>query len=425
VSLDFSALASAHQAWIDRPGYGLTPDFPLQEYLVRLRRARALMVEHDLDALVITSSGVGSWFTSALEPHEWHDKCSARSAWYILTASRDVLYMTPTTGGEHFNTTRRSIWVSEIRGIAERACWPRRELWDLAQVADWFSELGVDKARLGFELGDGMTLGLAVYDFLKLQGLLPRATIVDGSDVVRRLMSIHTPLEIERLRRACSVGVAMHDLVPQVLRVGMTERGLAQTLAQRFEAEFGGLGYAYRMDGAWDVRNPDRPLDDNCYHIELTDRSYAVGDLVCRGTSGVSYRGYAADVDRIWHVGEPSPEVRRLYAMTWEATRAMAEQIKPGCTCADVYRASLSVERRHGFPERVAGRIGHGYRNTGGLSVHPDNETVLEPGMILSVEPMYATMHGFFVLEDQYLVTEAGAEPLHPLAAQSLPIVPA
>jgi Xaa-Pro aminopeptidase len=83
------------------------------------------------------------------------------------------------------------------------------------------------------------------------------------------------------------------------------------------------------------------------------------------------------------------------------------------------------VERRHGFPERVAGRIGHGYRNTGGLSVHPDNETVLEPGMILSVEPMYATMHGFFVLEDQYLVTEAGAEPLHPLAAQSLPIVPA
>ena len=101
----------------------------------------------------------------------------------------------------------------------------------------------------------------------------------------------------------------------------------------------------------------------------------------------------------------------------------MAQKIKPGRTCADVYRASLPVERRHGFPERVAGRIGHGYRNTGGLSVHPGNETVLEPGMILSVEPMYATEYGFFVLEDQYLVTETGAEALHPLAPEALPIV--
>jgi Xaa-Pro dipeptidase len=423
MSGDLGRLAAAHEAWIDRPGFGLTPDFPRQEYVERVGRARASMARHGLDALVITSSGVGSWFTSLLEPHEWHDKCSARATWYILTASRDVLYMPPTTGGEHFNTTRRSTWVSEIRGIAERTRWPRRELWDLAQVAGWFADLGLEKARLGFELGDGMTLGLAVNDFLELRTVLPKATIVDGSEAIRRLMSIHTPLEIERLRRACCAGVAMHNLVPKVLQVGITEHALVRILTQQFEAEFGGQGYTYRPEGAWDVRNPSRFRDDNCYHVELTYRAYAVGDLVCRGTSGVSYRGYSADVDRVWHLGNPSAEVRRLYAMTWEANQAMAQKIKPGRTCADVYRASLPVERRHGFPERVAGRIGHGYRNTGGLSVHPDNETVLEPGMILSVEPMYATEYGFFVLEDQYLVTETGAEALHPLAPEVLPIV--
>ena len=89
MSGDLRRLSAAHEAWINRPGFGLTPDFPRQEYVERVRRARASMAEHELDALVITSSGVGSWFTSHLEPHEWHDKCSARAAWYILTASRD------------------------------------------------------------------------------------------------------------------------------------------------------------------------------------------------------------------------------------------------------------------------------------------------------------------------------------------------
>ena len=59
-------------------------------------------------------------------------------------------------------------------------------------------------------------------------------------------MSIHTPLEIERLRRACYAGVAVHNLVPEVLQVGMTEYTLVRILTQLFEVEFGRQGYAYR-----------------------------------------------------------------------------------------------------------------------------------------------------------------------------------
>jgi Xaa-Pro aminopeptidase len=106
--IDHARLARLHEHWIDYPGYPLEPDFPREEYALRLARARERMARAGLDALVVTSGSVGQWFTSALEPHEWHDRCAARSAWFVLTHDEDYLYMTPTTGGEHFNTTRRS-----------------------------------------------------------------------------------------------------------------------------------------------------------------------------------------------------------------------------------------------------------------------------------------------------------------------------
>jgi Xaa-Pro aminopeptidase len=54
----------------------------------------------------------------------------------------------------------------------------------------------------------------------------------------------------------------------------------------------------------------------------------------------------------------------------------MAEQIRPGNRCSDVYAAYARVAAARGLPERRAGRVGHGLRNTGGLSVHPDCHTV-------------------------------------------------
>jgi Xaa-Pro aminopeptidase len=423
LAVNYAEHVDAHRKWLTLPSYPLVPDFPEEEYRLRVARARELMATAELDALVITSSGVGGWFTSLGEPHEWHDRCSARSAWYILTHAEDSLFMTPTTAGEHMNTTRRSTWVSTILPIVERAQPPRVELWDLGQMPQIFERLGLSRGRLGFEMGDCMTLGLSVNDFLALRAMLPHARLVDASPVIRTLMSIHTPLEIARIRKACEAGVWVHDQVPDVLRPGMTECELLAALGERFAGKYG-PDYAYEATGNWDVRNRDG-TDANVYHAAITDRPYRDGDFVARGSSGVSCRGYGGDVDRCWHVGKPSPQVLSLYAITWECNQAMAERIAPGARCSDVYAAGAAVERRHGLPERRAGRVGHGLRNTGGLSVHPDNHTPLEPNMVISVEPMFATEYGWFVLEDQYLVTETGREALHRTASPDLPVVKA
>ena len=177
------------------------------ERVVRMRTA-------GLDALVITSSAVGQWFTSVLEPHEWHDRCQSRSAWYILTPDGDYLYMTPTTAGEHFNTTRRSTWVTHIRAVVERTTWPRYEIWDLEQMPGVFADLGLDRGRLGFELGDCMTLGLSVSDFLRLRELMPRALARRRSSVIRWLTASTRRSRSSGRAAPAAAGVWMHAQVP-------------------------------------------------------------------------------------------------------------------------------------------------------------------------------------------------------------------
>ena len=421
--IDHARLARLHEHWIDLPGYPLEPDFPREEYELRIARARTRMRAAGLDALVITSGAVGQWFTSALEPHEWHDRCQSRSAWYILTPDGDYLYMTPTTAGEHFNTTRRSTWVTHIRAIVERTTWPRHEIWDLDQMPGVFAELGLSRARLGFELGDCMTLGLSVADFLRLRELMPDAQLVDGSSVIRWLMSVHTPLEIERLRLACEAGVWIDAQVPRLLRAGLTEREFLARMGGA-SAIGGARATAITRPAAGTSGTPGAATRTTSTRWRPSACS-GQGIFCFRSNSGVSYRGYRADNDRIWYLGRPPDVVREWYRVTWECNRAMAEAVKPGNRCSDIYAACARVEQRNGFPLREVGRIGHGLRNTGGLSVHPDNHTVLEPGMLISVEPMFAAEHGFYDLEDQYLVTETGREALHELAPETLPAIDA
>jgi Xaa-Pro aminopeptidase len=186
--------------------------------------------------------------------------------------------MTATAGGEHFNTTRRSTWVSRISGIVERNEEPRWEIWDLCQIPLVLAELKVASGRLGFELGDCMTLGISVNDFLRLRTLLPRARLDDASPLIRKLMSVHTDLEIERLRSACEAGIAVHDMVPSILRAGMTERVVLDELSHRFRERFPTPDHSYQPAGGWDVRNSSR-ADSNPFHTEISDRAFRGRDL--------------------------------------------------------------------------------------------------------------------------------------------------
>jgi Xaa-Pro aminopeptidase len=95
------------------------------------------------------------------------------------------------------------------------------------------------------------------------------------------------------------------------------------------------------------------------------------------------------------------------------------EMIRPGITTRDVARRCNEAMARLDFPitssiSGLAARVGHGVglMTTELPHVAEDDETVLEPGMVITVEPGVGTTFGTFHVEENVLVTEVGYEIL-------------
>jgi Xaa-Pro aminopeptidase len=190
------------------------------------------------------------------------------------------------------------------------------------------------------------------------------------------------------------------------------------------ELQFGD-GYSYGMweggFGYHDVRNPRHPEMNLISKAQMTDRPFLEGDVFNRMTSGMSYMGQDADVDRTFYVGRtPTPNVAKWYRVASMCNEAMAEVLRPGTTCAEVFEVENRTARENGLPERLVGREGH-WSNPSGLSIHPDCKVVLEAGMVVSTEPTFVQDFGYIGIEDMYLITENGSKRLHPAAPKEIP----
>jgi Xaa-Pro aminopeptidase len=412
-----------YDKWIEWPGFELPRSFPREEYNWRVGQARKLMAEEQLDAMVVTSSWNGRYFTGTSGPEEWHDLCPVRATFYVLTHNEDYLLMPPAMEGEHLNAARRGTWVTNIRSVVERFEWlPRYEIWDVKRMAEAFRDIGLWKSRIGWELGDCQVLGLSYNDYNHLKELMPEARFVDASMILRELHQIKSELEISWYRKACAAGAKMlHDAVPASLKIGLTEKEFLKSLTDYFNRNFD-ENYSWDATHYWDIRNRKR---DNYHflHSFATDREFLEGDFVARGWSGVGYRGCMADIDRMWYLGSnPEPRMKAYYRATWECMEAMKDLIRPGAKCSEIFGPTISIARKYGIPERRAGRNGHS-DNLTGISIHPDNHLVLKEGMILQCEPTFADEYGYFDIEDVFLVTGSGCERLHSRAPEELPVI--
>lgn len=247
-----------------------------------------------------------------------------------------------------------------------------------------------------------------------LRRVAPTRGFASADAIVELLRRCKTPAELALLRRANEVTKRAIVAAAKRARVGMHEHELADEVAAALRAA--------GLDDPWvlPLFGPNAAYP----HGTPEGRTLAEGDMILVDT-GAFLHGYASDITRSWHFGEPrSLDAKRRDA--WATLRAAQDaalaRIEPGTPCSEVDAAARAVIERAGFaPDygHFTHRLGHGI----GMQVHEPpylvrgNAHRLEIGNTMSVEPgVYLPGEFGLRLEDIVAVGEAGAEVFGPLA---------
>ena len=160
--------------------------------------------------------------------------------------------------------------------------------------------------------------------------------------------------------------------------------------------------------------------------VTYSQRLYPLqtGDVLMLDT-GVIWDGYFSDFDRNFAAGKPTDNVGDAYAKLIDAVDAAADIAKPGQRASDLFKAMNDIVAP-GSSGSDAGRLGHGLgmQLTEWPSLIRADDTVLEPGMVLTLEPGIDVGAGkLLVHEENIVIREDGAEFLSARASGNMPVL--
>ncbi len=375
--------------------------FPKAEFQQRVANAQARMAKAGLAALLLTTETEVRYFTGFLTRF-WE---SPSRPWFLIVpASGDPIAVIPAIGGVLMGQS----WITDIRTWLS----PNPEDEGIGLLSEALREVA-ENGNVGLPMGPESYLRLPLAEYERLKSLTP-CNFVSDQDIVADLRAVKSQAEIAKIKASCDVAARAFAKVPEWAAEGM---GLDQVFRQ-FQsscllegAEF--LAYlsgAAEQGGYGDVISPAGP------------KPLATGDVLMLDT-GVVLDGYFCDYDRNYSVGVPSDAVRSAHARLIEASDTAFSCAKPGVTAADLYHAMDGV-LTGGQGGGDAGRLGHGLgmQLTEGLSLIPQDQTVLTAGMVITLEPGIEVSAGkVMVHEENVVITETGAEYLSPRMDAEIP----
>ena len=142
--------------------------------------------------------------------------------------------------------------------------------------------------------------------------------------------------------------------------------------------------------------------------------------------TGAAWDGYFCDFDRNFAVGAASAVAQAGHERLIDAVDAGVEVAKPGALMCDLFDVMSAVVAGGSDAISDAGRMGHGLgmQLTEWPSIIPKDRTVLEAGMVLTLEPSVETIDGrIMVHEENIAITENGAVKLNTPAGRLLSVI--
>jgi len=347
--------------------------FAETEYEARLAGLRAIMADKNIDACILTSMHNVAYYSGFLY-------CSfGRPYALIVTQSENI---TLSAGIDAAQPWRRCYGDNIVY-----TDWQRNNYWAVLK-----SVIGTGKT-VGFE---GDHLSISQMSLLNAY-LMPRDTLdVAPEAMTQRLKK--SPAEIDLIRAGAATADIGGYAIRDAIRIGAREIDVAMAGRDAMELEIARRypDAEYRDTWVWFQSG----INTDGAHNPVTSRCLEGGDILSLNTFPM-ISGYYTALERTLFVG--SVDVASM--AIWEANVAAHEYgmslLKPGVSCAEVtHKINAFFQERDLLKYRTFGYghsfgvLSHYYGREAGLELREDVDTVLEPGMVISMEPMLTIPEG-------------------------------
>ena len=373
-------------------------DFTVAEFETRMSLAQSAMTKAGLDAILLCTEAELRYF-SGFRTQFWQ---SPTRPWFlVLPRNGDPIAVIPEIGSDLMSRT----WVRDIR------TWASPDPVDdgVSLLADILSAFN----KVGLPMGQEASLRMPLGDFYRVQQK-SCVEFVDCSELIKAIRIVKSDAEIAILRKICGIGSNAFDRAADLFHMN-------QPLSEAFRA----FKIALLQEGAEDVPYLVGAAGQGGYGDVISPPSKTPlqnGDVLMLDT-GSSLQGYFCDFDRNFAIGHASDAAKLAYDTLWQATEAGMQTARAGATCADLFHA---MHKTLGGGKSDVGRYGHGLgiQLTEYPSIASFDDTVLQPGMVMTLEPSLTISNGkMMVHEENILITEDAPILLTKRAAPELPII--
>ena len=364
------------------------------EYEARLAGLRAILNKCEADAAVLTSMHNIAYYSGFLY-------CAfGRPYALVVTAQEAVTISAGIDAGQPW----RRCHVDNITYTD----WARDNYWRAIR-----SVTGAGGV-VGYE---GDHLSMAQFD--KLKSFLASSRVVDIAPATMQQRMMKSPAEIALIRAGAAVADVGGYAIKDAVKVGAREIDVAMAGRDAMELEIARRfpDAEYRDSWVWFQSG----LNTDGAHNPVTARVLQRGDILSLNTFPM-ISGYYTALERTMFVGEVDDASLKLWEANVGAHELGISLIKPGASCAEITAGvnaffgerDLLQYRSFGYGHSF-GVLSHYYGREAGLELREDIDTVLEPGHVISMEPMITIPEGQpgaggYREHDILIVTETGAE---------------
>ena len=358
----------------------------------RVEKARRLMAEEKIDALMLCSGTSLVYFTNI----SWSG--GERLFTCVIPAKGEPFFVCPAFEEDR---AREQIALGPFAGTADVRTWHEHES-PYQRVAQGLQDRGIRTGRLGIEetvkhvFSDGVSKAAT--------GI----TLTSGTPVTGGCRMIKDAHELELMQLASNVTLKAYEAAYKSLKEGMTQNDFAR-LVSSAHSRLGFEGGAGVQVGEYSALP----------HGSIAPQVVKEGTILLID-GGCNVEGYESDLSRTFVLGKATDKMKQVFEIERKAQDAALAAAKPGVACEAVDAAARKVIVDAGYGpdyKYFTHRVGHGM----GMDGHEwpylvrGNKTPLRAGMTFSDEPGIYLRGEFGVrLEDDMVITEDGARLFTP-----------